>query len=75
MESTARRPSPFARSNSPAPAGRRLPPPPPPGPIARATPTALNRLPLAPPRTGMGARPLHAVGGRVEDLDGIGTQE
>ncbi|HEY7940495.1 MAG TPA: hypothetical protein VID25_01000 [Candidatus Limnocylindrales bacterium] len=53
MESTARRPSPLARGNSPAPAGRRLPPPPPPGPIARATPTALGRLPLAPPRNGM----------------------
>ncbi|MGZ6345339.1 MAG: hypothetical protein ACXWOW_08515 [Candidatus Limnocylindrales bacterium] len=42
MDSTARRPPP---GGGPA-AGRRLPPPPPPGPIARATPQALGRVPM-----------------------------
>ena len=53
MDSTVRRPIPIAHGAAPAPAARRLPPPPPPGPIARATPTALNRLPPAAPRQGL----------------------
>jgi len=46
MDSSARRPAP--PGGGPA-AGRRLPPPPPPGPIARATPQALSRIPLPSP--------------------------
>lgn len=53
MDSTVRRPIPLAHGAAPAPAARRLPPPPPPGPIARATPTALNRLPPPSSRPGM----------------------
>jgi hypothetical protein len=53
MDSTVRRPIPFAHGAAPAPTARRLPPPPPPGPIARATPTAMNQLPPAATRAGM----------------------
>ena len=49
MESTARRHAPLARPAATQGPGRRLPPPPPPGPIARATPLALNRLPVSAP--------------------------
>jgi len=64
MDSTARRQAPLARAAASSMVGRRLPPPPPPGPIARATPSALNRLPpvsrgpgvgvVAPPRPPLG---------------------
>jgi hypothetical protein len=53
MDSTARRSASFARPTTSSATGRRLPPPPPPGPIARATPMALNRLPFAPARPGV----------------------
>ena len=55
MDSSARRPAP--PGGGPA-AGRRLPPPPPPGPIARATPQALSRIPLpSPAAVAMPTRP------------------
>ena|SRR5918999_4501997 len=49
MESARKPPAPVTRQ--PMPTARRTPPPPPPGPIARATPAALGRIPAAEPFT------------------------